>query len=251
MRAAVGRRIMFLNDDARPARDVLRLADDLFDRDPDIGCIGCRAIEDGYANWGEGIGRIESSGEIVANFNVDCGQPIEVEHLYGFCYVFTRQAFNRVGVNDETLLAKPYSSGDRIETDHCLRIRESGLKVIYHPRMTARHLAKPRADMSEISLRWKLNSIRNTIYLFLKHYGLFGKGGAALRLTFIVDIGLLSMLRRPTWSNAAYFLNGLRARTSAYGHYLLYLLRAGKRRAAKSASGTGGNEPLEIVSYSK
>ena len=100
--------------------------------------------------------------------------------------------------------------------------------MVYNPRIVVRHLAKPRPDMSEISLRWKINAIRNTIYLYLKHFGPFGKGGAALRLTFVSDVGLLSMLKRPTRSNVAYFATGLRARASAYGHYLLYLMsRAG------------------------
>jgi GT2 family glycosyltransferase len=122
-----------------------------------------------------------------------------------------------------TLLAKPYSSGNRIETDHCLSIRRTGLKVMYNPRMVARHLAKPRPDMSEVSLRWHLNSIRNTIYLFLKHYGLFGNGGVALRVTFLQHVGIVSAVRHPSRANLAYFLNGLRARASAYGHYFLYL----------------------------
>jgi GT2 family glycosyltransferase len=224
LRAASGRRIMFLNDDARPAPDVLRLADDLFNADPRVGCIGCRAIEQGYINRGNGIGSMDPSGEVVANFNVDCGDPIDVEHLYGFCYLFTREAFERAGANDEILLAKPYSSGDRIETDHCLSIRKAGLRVVYHPRMIARHLAKPRADYSEASLRWKLNGIRNTIYVYLKHFGPFGRRGAALRLTFLVDVGLVSALRHPSRANIAYFFNGLRARGSAYIHYLRYLI---------------------------
>jgi GT2 family glycosyltransferase len=224
LRAATGRVIVFLNDDARPQPDVLRKADALFASDPGrIGAIGCRAIEQGYINEGEGIGRIDPSGLIVSNFNIDCGQPIDVDHLYGFCYLFTREAVERAGVNDEILLAQPYSSGNRIETDHCLSIKQAGLRVIYHPGMVALHLAKPRPDMSEISLRWKLNAIRNTLYLFLKHYGLFGNGAVALRLTFLIDVGLISAIKRPTRSNLAYFGTGLRARSSAYWHWLKYL----------------------------
>jgi GT2 family glycosyltransferase len=219
-----GERILLLNDDARPAPGLLAECDRLLDADPSIGCVGCRAIERGYPRSGHGIGRIDESGEVVGNFDIDCVEPIEVEHVYGFCYVFTREAVRRAGVNDRTLLAQPYSSGNRIETDHCLTIRRRGLRVIYNPRMVAEHLANPRPDMSETSPRWKVNAIRNTIYLFLKHYGLLGKRGAALRLTFITDVGLLSMLRRPTWRNIAYFLTGLRARASAYFHYVKYLI---------------------------
>jgi GT2 family glycosyltransferase len=235
IRASGGERLVLLNDDARLPGEFLRECDRLLDSDPAIGCMGCRVAEDGYLNWGEGIGRIDESGEVVGNFNVDCGAPIEVEHVYGFCYVFTREAVRRAGVCDETLLARRYSSGNRIETDHCLTIRREGLKVVYNPRVVVRHLAKPRPDMREQSLRWKTNAIRNTIYLYLKHFGLFGKRGAALRLTFISDVGVLSMLRRPTPTNIAYFANGLRARASAYGHYLLYLMSP-KANSARRAS---------------
>ena len=221
---SVGARVLLLNDDARPRPDLLTECDQLLAGDPLIGCVGCRAIEAGYVRSGEGIGRLADDGEVVANFDVDPGHPIEVEHVYGFCYVFTRDAITRAGLQDGTLLARPYSSGNRIETDHCLMIRRSGLKVVYNPRMVAEHLAKPRPDMSEVSLRWKINAVRNTIYLYLKHFGPFGKGGAALRLTFVSDVGLLSALRRPNRSNILYFLTGLRARLSAYAHYVAYLM---------------------------
>jgi GT2 family glycosyltransferase len=230
---STGDRILLLNDDARPAPDLLSECDRLLRSDASIGCVGCRAIERGYTRSGSGIGRLDESGEVVANFDIDCGESIEVEHVYGFCYVFTREAVRRAGLNDRTLLAQSYSSGNRIETDHCLMIRRHGLKVVYNPRMAADHLAAPRPDMSEVSLRWKINAVRNTIYLYLKHFGMFGRGGAALRLTFLTDVGLLSMLRRPTWNNVLYFLAGLRARASAYSHYVKYL--AGNHRDSPEA----------------
>jgi GT2 family glycosyltransferase len=220
---STGDRILLLNDDARPLPDMLRECDRLLAADPAIGCAGCRAVENGYENWGTRIGYIDPRGIIVGNFDVDCGSAVEVEHVYGFCYVFTREAVRRAGLNDMTLLAQAYSSGNCIETDHCLSIRRAGMKVVYNPRMVARHLAQPRADMSELSLRWHLNSIRNPLYLFLKHYGLFGKHGMALRVTLVQHVGLVSLIRRPSSSNLAYFANALRARVSAYAHYVKYL----------------------------
>jgi GT2 family glycosyltransferase len=216
--------ILLLNDDARPYPNLLAECDALLSSDPLIGCVGCRAVEKGFESWGTDIGRVLEDGAIVGNFDIDCGAPVEVDHVYGFCYVFTREAVRRAGLNDQTLLAQPYSSGNRIETDHCLSIREHGLKVVYNPRMVAVHLAKPRPDMSEVSLRWHLNSIRNTIYLYLKHYGPFGRQAAALRLTFFQHVGIVSAIRRPTRANLGYFLMGLQARASAYGHYVKYLI---------------------------
>jgi hypothetical protein len=65
--------------------------------------------------------------------------------------------------------------------------------------------------------------IRNTLYLFLKHYGLFGRRALALRVTIFQHLGVVSAVRKPSKSNIAYFLNGLRARASAYAHYIKYL----------------------------
>src|SRR4029078_6922297 len=102
-------------------------------------------------------------------------------------------------------------------------MREAGLRVVYHPKMVAVHLAKPRPDMSEVSPRWRRNGIRNTIYLYLKHYGPFAKGAAALRLTFLKDVGVLSMIRKPTGTNIRYFAHGVGSRTSAWWHWLKFL----------------------------
>jgi GT2 family glycosyltransferase len=223
LRACRGAKIIEMNDDALVPPDLLKACDATFAGDPHIGCIGFRALEEGYYAAGEGIGRIDDSGEVVGNFDRACDGLVEVEHIYGFCYAFTREALACGGVYDEVLLARDYSSGNRIETDHCLTLRRLGYKVVYDPRLAVRHLAKPRGDYNERSLRWKLNHTRNTLYLFLKHYGLFGKRALALRFTFLQDVGILSALRRPTRANLAYFLTGLRGRCSAYGHYLRYL----------------------------
>jgi GT2 family glycosyltransferase len=222
---STGDRVLLLNDDARLMPDLLRQCDALLATDPSIGCVGCRAIEQGYVHIGTEIGVLLTSGIVVGNFDIDCGTPIEVEHVYGFCYVFTREAVRRAGLNDMTLLAQPYSSGNCIETDHCLSIRRAGLKVMYHPGMVARHLAKPRPDMSEISLRWHMNAIRNPLYLYLKHFGPFGKRCAALRWTFSRHLGLWSMLRKPNRANVEYFTNGVRAKASAWGHWIKYLAK--------------------------
>jgi GT2 family glycosyltransferase len=218
-----GERILLLNDDAMPQPDLLAESDRLLASEPAIGAVGCRAIENGYQTLSDQIGEIGPRGEVHGNFNLDCGAPIDVDHVYGFCYVFTRRAVELAGLNDRTLLARRYSSGNRIETDHCLMIKRAGLRVVYNPRMVAVHLAKPRSDMSEVSLAWTRNAIRNTLYLYLKHYGLFGKKAAALRLTFLAHVGVLTMLRNPSGESVAYFVNGLRSRASAYAHYLLYL----------------------------
>jgi GT2 family glycosyltransferase len=224
LRTCRGARIVEMNDDALVPPDFLQACDAAFARDPRIGCVGFRAIEDGYQDSGDGIGRIDDSGEVVGNFHREHGGPLEVEHVYGFCYAYTRAALLRGGVHDEVLLARDYSSGNRIETDHCLTLRRLGFKVVYDSSIAVRHLAKPRGDYDERSLRWKLNHTRNTLYLFLKHYGPFGKRCLALRFALVQDVGVLSALRRPNRANLAYFLTGLHGRISALWHYSRYLI---------------------------
>lgn len=240
--AARGSRVVSMNDDALVPPNFLRDLDALFDSDPAIGCIGCRAIEQGYNHEGEGIGRIDDSGLVVGNFVVDCGAPIEVEHIYGFCYAVSRRALELAGANDDVLLAQPYSSGDRLEADQCLSIREAGMKVIYDPRIAVVHLALPRPDMPERTLKWRRHSVRNTLYLFLKHFGLFGRRGLALRYALFHDPGIRSALLRPSKYNWAYAWAGLLAKGSAFGHYLCYLGRRAVGRPA--APHVAAREPI-------
>ena len=47
--------------------------------------------------------------------------------------------------------------------------------------------------------------------------------GAALRLTFMNDVGILSAIRTPTAANWSYFFHGCGSRISAYWHWVKYL----------------------------
>ncbi len=231
LRLADGKRIVIMNDDAILPPNFLQHCDEAFDSDPLIGCLGFRVLEDNYENIPGGIGTISRTGRVIGNFDLDSSGLIEVEHIYGFCYAITRESLNVAGPFDTVLLAKPYASGNRIETDHCLSIRRAGLKVVYDSRMPVRHLAKPRLDIGERSLKWRLNDIRNTLYLFLKHFGLSGRGFLSLRYAMLHDLGIRSALLCPTPKNIGYFLTGVRGRVSAFGHYFLYLVKrtAGQR----------------------
>lgn len=221
---AVGNLIVEMNDDALIPADFFLRVRRVFDSDPLIGIVGVRAIENGYASHGDQVAGIDPrTGEVLANFNLPTEDVIDVEHVYGFCYAYRRELLERGGGHDEILLAKDYSSGNRIETDHCLTARKLGYRVVYDGRIAVEHLAKPRADMSERSPKWKLNHTRNTLYLYLKHFGWFGRQALALRFCFLIDLGLRSALLRPTRANWGYFIVGIRARISAIWHWSRYL----------------------------
>lgn len=220
-----GQRIVELNDDALVPPDFLILLDEVFDSDPLIGIVGVRAIESGYVSNGFGIGCIDPKTQtVVGNFNKATDGPIDVEHVYGFCYAYNRTLLDAGGRHDTVLLAKDYSTGNRIETDQCLTCRHLGFRVVYDGRIGVTHLAKPRGDVKERSTRWRHNDIRNTLYLFLKHYGLFGKSLIATRYFFLHDPGVLSALKHPTRENIIYVWTGIVARCSAILHYTAYLV---------------------------
>ena len=230
LRECSGARIVELNDDALVPPDFLRRLDQLFDADFRIGVIGVRAEENNYyAHPARAIGSIDTTtGEVIGNFHQPLNEPLDVEHVYGFCYAYTREFVNRGGKHDAVLLAQDYSSGNRLETDHCLTARRLGFRVVYDGRIVVQHLAKPRGDMSERSPRWKLNHTRNTLYLYLKHFGLFGRRCLAMRFAFLQDVGIASALRHPTRANWSYFWTGLKGRCSAFWHYGCYLLGIGR-----------------------
>jgi GT2 family glycosyltransferase len=220
---ATGSLIAISNDDVILPHDLLARADLIFATD-NIGCVGFRAIENGYVDDGGPIGIVENSGCVRGNFNRPLDELIEVEHVYGFFYIISRQALTKAGFFDKVLLARPYASGNRIETDHSLSILKSGLRVVYDGTTGIIHQAKPRTDIVERSLKWRLNEVRNTGYLFLKHFGITGKRCLSLRYILLSNLGLLSFMKRPNKANCQYFLVGLRGRMSAIAHWLKYLV---------------------------
>jgi glycosyltransferase involved in cell wall biosynthesis len=216
------------NDDVILPPEVLRRADMVF-ADTSIGCLGFRAIENGYHDDGGGIGEISLVGNVSGNFSRMTDEIVDVEHIYGFFYVVSRQSLDATGLFDTVLLAKPYASGNRIETDQCLSIRQSGYRVVYDGTVGIIHQAKPRLDIAERSLKWRLNDIRNTAYLFLKHYGFAGKKFLATRYWLLHDLGIISLIKQPTRYNFDYFMVGLRGRLSALWHWAQFCLLGNKK----------------------
>ena len=226
---ALGEWILELNDDALVPPDLFERLEEVSRIDRSVGIIGVRAEEIGYQEESGDIGGVDSAAmRVVGNFTRKTDEPIDVDHVYGFCYAYRRRLLEMGGCHDRVLLARDYSSGNRIETDQCLTAKRLGFRVLYDGRLTVKHLAKPRGDMNERSLRWKLNSTRNTLYLFLKHYGLFGRQALALRFFLLHDVGIRSALLKPSQYNWSYFLVGLRARLSAFGHWFVYLLNCNR-----------------------
>ena len=214
--------IVELNDDAMVPTNFLSHVISIFRSDPKIGVVGIRAIEQGYIESKGTLGSINNhTGEVIGNFSRLTQSPIEVEHVYGFCYAYLHELIARGGTHDTTLLAQDYSSGNRLETDHCLTAKTLGYRVIYDGSLGVIHRAEARPDLDELSLKWKKNHWRNTLYIFLKHFGPFGRKALAIRFA-LRDFGFISMLRKPTARNLAYCVTGISAKCSAFAHWLRY-----------------------------
>ncbi len=214
--------IVELNDDAMVPTNFLSHLISLFSSDQKIGVVGVRAIEEGYRESKGMIGFINNqTGEIVGNFSKMTQGPIDCEHVYGFCYAYRNELITRGGTHDKTLLAQDYSSGNRLETDHCLTAKTLGYRVIYDGSVGVIHRAEARPDLDEQSLNWKKNHWRNTLYVYLKQFGLFGRKSLAIRFA-LKDFGVISVIRKPNVTNFKYVATGISAKCSAVAHWLRY-----------------------------
>ncbi len=61
--------------------------------------------------------------------------PFETDSLVGACMLLSRRSLERVGILDEGFSPHGYADGDL-----CLRLVESGQKVVYDPLISVRHL---------------------------------------------------------------------------------------------------------------
>ena len=233
LKEANGEIVTELNDDALIPPDFISRITAIFETDAKIGVVGVQAIEKDYESDSRPIGVIDTKAlDVVGNFNQPTSGPVEVEHVYGFCYAYRQELRGLGAEHDSVLLARDYSSGNRIETDQCLTAASLGYRVVYDGSIEVVHLAKPRPDFDERSLKWKLNHWRNTQYLYLKHFGLFGRNWLAIRFA-LQDLGALSLLRQPNKTNWMYFWTGIKARISALWHWAKFC-RINKRMSHRT-----------------
>jgi glycosyltransferase involved in cell wall biosynthesis len=222
--------VLELNDDALIPPNFFQRMQSTFESDATVGIIGVRADEEGYQLLGDGVGWIDGrTCEVVANFSIPTEGIREVEHVYGFCFAFRKSLVEMGCGHDVVLLSRDYSSGNRIETDQCLSARSAGFRVVYDGTLQVKHLAQPRTDLDEKSSRWRINYTRNTLYLYLKHFGVFGRNAIATRFCLYKNTGLKSLLLRPSLSNLQYFYDAMWSRGSAFYHWGIYLLTSKRR----------------------
>jgi len=155
---AQGQYLVLLNNDARLIEGSLSSALDRFEAEGNCGLMGARVrhvsgglqeagciiYQDGITN---GYLRYEREDDLRALFQRD------VDYCSGVFAIITRQQFEVLGGLDEA-----YAPSYFEETDLCMRLRESGLRCIYNPRLLVDHFefgssAKAKSARKKIEMR--------------------------------------------------------------------------------------------------
>jgi GT2 family glycosyltransferase/SAM-dependent methyltransferase len=136
---ATGRSILLLNSDAFMRENAMSIALQTLESDPQIGAVGGRLIlpsgrlqEAGSIIWSDasalGYGRGLAAEAAEAMFRRD------VDYCSGAFLLTPRAIFERLGGFDPYYVPAYYE-----EADYCLRLWESGLRVVYEPRAVIDH----------------------------------------------------------------------------------------------------------------
>jgi glycosyltransferase involved in cell wall biosynthesis len=139
--------------------------------DPEVGGVGGRIVDPTRPPRGQGVGiiRFDSPEKIIANFVVDTGSPIEVQHLCGGNMSFRRGIFEQVGGFDPR-----YGGTNNLEeTDFCIRVWTKGWKLIYEPEAVADHMAAPRHGQERTmhDRQGALHAGHNRTYFCFRNFG--------------------------------------------------------------------------------
>lgn len=131
------------------------------------------------------IGVMTNEGRIISNLFIDTEKCIEVDTLRGCNMSIKRDILEKADFFDNRFRGQ----NCRVEDDVCLWALRMGQKVIFNPKAVVCHLAEERPDVprSEFNARSEFYVWRNTVWLYVKHFG--------FHLPLIARVGLLTPAR--------------------------------------------------------
>ncbi|VVM06589.1 glycosyltransferase [Methylacidimicrobium tartarophylax] len=175
--AARGRLLLFLNNDAQILPGTVEAAQEALESDSDVGAVGARIVNLD--------GRLQEAGSFFRGDGSPQGygrgdSPLRREYLFrreaDYCsgaFLLTRSSlFREMGGFDE-VFAPAYFE----EADYCLRLWESGKRVLYEPEAVVLHWEFGSSD-AEQAIEW----MRRHQQVFVERHRPFleGRGGARL-----------------------------------------------------------------------
>lgn len=145
-RLAVGRQLLFLNNDARTAPGAVRQALDRLDAEPDLGAVGGKIVlldgtlqEAGSIVWRDGatLGYGRGQDPFAPEFQF----RRDVDYVSGAFLMTPRSLFDQLGGFDRAFAPAYYE-----ETDYCLRLWAAGRRVAYDPAIEIAHFEFGSSD---------------------------------------------------------------------------------------------------------
>lgn len=154
--------ISFIDDDsyARPdwAQSVLRTFGD-----SSISAVAGHVIGD-LADNSMPVGIIDDNGNVVGNFGRHVDSIIDVEHAMGCNMSFRKSVLDELsGFRTDY----PGISGIREDTDVFLRLKSLGLKVVFQPKASVRHIGAPQMKGRRFDLTYTYSAARNHSILLI------------------------------------------------------------------------------------
>lgn len=139
IRCASGKYVMLLDNDTIPTDKAIAGLVQYLEENDDVGLVAPRLVSpDGetQASFKAYPGLKEKLCNVLGRKQEGIAVPdVDIEPFYviGACQVFRRELIDRVGVLDGHIFFGPE------DADFCMRIRESGMRVVYTPAITIIH----------------------------------------------------------------------------------------------------------------
>lgn len=161
--------VAFIDDDAFAEPDWLERLLEPYD-DPAVAAVGGRALNGQPGEEHDGLGRIGlllPDGRLTGHFAADPGRVLDVDHMLG------ANMSVRMSVVRELGGIRDFYPGTclREETDIALRIRRAGLRIVYTPFATVRHVAGVYARGRRFDTRYRYFGARNHVVLLATTLG--------------------------------------------------------------------------------
>jgi len=184
LRQASGRYTVLLNSDTLASTRALEILADFLDKHPEVGAVGPRLrLPNGQAQpyaFGADPTPLYLLRRAVsallwrrALHNWETEQSLEVEWVSGACLMARRAAYEQAGLLDENFFM--YFE----DNDWCLRFRQQGWKVAYHPLAAITHLGGQSRRQNAAAQAAYDASLR---YFYRKHYSRLAQFWLALFL---------------------------------------------------------------------
>lgn len=167
--AALGDKLLLLDNDTIPTKDAIETMSRWLDLDSAAGIVACcLSDESGYVQESfkpyPGIGiklrNLLRRGSVPEPVLPD--EPIRPEYVIGACQMFRRSLVERIGLLDENIFYGPE------DADFCMRARNAGFHTVYLPQVRMVHdwrRATTRSPFSPLARK----HIRALFYFYRKH----------------------------------------------------------------------------------